>query len=159
MFVGEPSAADSVAILRGLKQKYEVHHGIRIQDAAILAAVRLSSRYITDRHLPDKAIDLIDEAASKHVIDSQALPGNVRDLKARLDELALEAEAAIQKEDYEASARIKQEVLTLQEEYSTLRAEWAKDHNIEMRVTVEDIAALVGQITGIPVSRLEETEN
>ncbi len=159
VYVEEPAIEDTIAILRGLRPRYEAHHRVEITDEAIDAAARLSSRYITERHLPDKAIDLIDEAASKHVIEAQAMPADVRQIKERLDELALETEAAVQKEDYEAAARIRQEVLQLQEEYSRLRAEWAAEHQVDMRVTAEDIAALVGQITGIPVSRLEETES
>ncbi len=160
VYVEEPSVEDTIAILRGLRPRYEAHHKVEITDEAVEAAARLSSRYITERHLPDKAIDLIDEAASKHVIDAQSMPDGVRELHNRLEELSDEADAALQKEDYEAGARIKQEVLKLQEEYATKRAEWAAEHpEIDMRVTAEDIAKLVGQMTGIPVSRLEETES
>ncbi|MEO9256724.1 MAG: Clp protease N-terminal domain-containing protein, partial [Tepidiformaceae bacterium] len=159
VYVEEPTVEDTIAILRGLRPRYEAHHKVEITDDALDAAARLSSRYITERRLPDKAIDLIDEAASKHVIDSQELPDGVRALGRRLEELNLEAEAAVQKEDYEASARIKQEVLQIQDEYSTLRKEWADAHQVDLRVTAEDIASLVGQMTGIPVSRLEETES
>jgi ATP-dependent Clp protease ATP-binding subunit ClpC len=159
VYVEEPTVEDTIAILRGLRPRYEAHHKVEITDEALDAAARLSSRYITERHLPDKAIDLIDEAASKHVIDSQELPDGVRELGRRLEELNLQAEAAVQKEDYEASARIKQEVLQIQDQYSTLRKEWADAHQVDLRVTAEDIASLVGQMTGIPVSRLEETES
>ena len=159
VYIEEPTVEDTIAILRGLRARYEAHHKVEISDEAIEAAARLSSRYITERHLPDKAIDLIDEAASKHVIDAQSMPDNVRDLQRRLEELNDEADAAIQKEDYEASARIKQQLIGLQEEYATRRQEWAAEHNIDMRVTAEDIARLIGQMTGIPVSKLEETES
>ena len=159
VYIEEPSVEDTIAILRGLRARYEAHHKVEISDEAIEAAARLSNRYITERHLPDKAIDLIDEAASKHVIDAQSMPDNVRDLQRRLEELNDEAEAAIQKEDYEASARIKQQLIGLQQEYATRRQEWAAEHNIDMRVTAEDIAKLIGQMTGIPVSKLEETES
>jgi ATP-dependent Clp protease ATP-binding subunit ClpC len=159
VYVEEPSVEDTIAILKGLRPRYEAHHKVEITDDAIEAAARLSNRYITERHLPDKAIDLIDEAASKHVIDAQALPDNIRDLQQELDELALETEAAVQKEDYEHAARIKQRILQLQEEYNRRKAEWAAEHpEVDRRVTAEDIARLVGQMTGIPVSRLEETE-
>ena len=159
VYVEEPTVEDTIAILRGLRPRYEAHHKVEITDDALDAAARLSSRYITGRQLPDKAIDLIDEAASKHVIDAQAQPDDIRDIRKRLDALADEADAAIQKDDYEASARIKQQVLQLQSEYATLREAWAKEHHIDLTVTAEDIAALVGQMTGIPVSRLEETES
>ena len=157
--VDEPSVADTIAILRGLRPRYEAHHRVEITDDALTAAAALSSRYITGRHLPDKAIDLIDEAASKHVIDAQELPADLRDVRERLDRLALEAESATEKEDYEASARVKSELLQLQSEYSERRQAWAAEHHIELKVTEEDIASLVGQMTGIPVSRLEETES
>jgi ATP-dependent Clp protease ATP-binding subunit ClpC len=159
VYVEEPTVEDTIAILKGLKPRYEAHHKVEITDSAIEAAARLSSRYVTERHLPDKAIDLIDEAASKHVIDAQSMPDNIRDLQVRLEALNDETEAAIQKEDYEAAARIKQEVIRLQDEYNERKAEWAQEHpEADMRVTAEDIARLVGQMTGIPVSRLEETE-
>ncbi len=159
VYIEEPSVDDTIAILRGIKARYEGHHKVEITDEAIEAAARLSARYMTERHLPDKAIDLIDEAASKHVIDAQAMPDNIRELQVRLEELGLETDAAVQKEDYEAAARIRQEVLHIQEEYGRRKAEWAAEHHIDMRVTSEDIARLVGQMTGIPVSRLEETES
>ena len=159
VYVEEPSVEDTVAILKGLRPRYEAHHKVEITDDAVEAAARLSARYVTERHLPDKAIDLIDEAASKHVIDAQALPDNIRELHDELEELALETEAAVTKEDYEGAARIKQRIVQLQQEYAKRKAEWAAEHpEIDMRVTAEDIARLIGQMTGIPVSRLEETE-
>ncbi|MEO8541149.1 MAG: AAA family ATPase [bacterium] len=159
VYVDEPTVEDTIAILKGLKPRYEAHHKVEITDAAIEAAARLSSRYVTERHLPDKAIDLIDEAASKHVIDAQSMPDNIRDLQVRLEKLADETEAAIQKEDYEGAARIKQEIIGLQDEYNERKAEWVKEHpEVDNTITAEDIARLIGQMTGIPVSRLEETE-
>ena len=158
VYVDEPSIEDTIAILKGLRPKYEAHHKVEITDDALDAATRLSSRYITERRLPDKAIDLIDEAASKHVIDAQSMPDDLRDLRRRLDQLSIEAEAAAEKQDYEAAARIKQEVLQIQSDYATRRESWAAEHHIDLRVTAEDIAALVGQVTGIPITRLEETE-
>ncbi|HJP40567.1 MAG TPA: AAA family ATPase [Dehalococcoidia bacterium] len=158
VWVEEPSLEDTDAILRGLRARYEAHHKVKISDDALQAAARLSSRFVTERRLPDKAIDLIDEAASKHVIDSQELPADVKALKRRLDGLGAEAEAAVERQDYEASARIKQDVLGVQEEYSSLRAEWAREYDVVLEVIAEDIASLVGQMTGIPVARLEETE-
>ena len=157
--VDEPSEEDTLAILQGLRSRYEEHHRVEIGDDALEAAVRLSSRYVTERRLPDKAIDLIDEAASKHVIDAQETAPEVRAIAKRLDALAEEADAAVAREDHEQAAHIKQEVLQLQEEYATLRAEEAAGRPSEMRVSEEDIASLVGQMTGIPVSRLEERES
>ena len=158
VYVDEPSEEDTLAILEGLRSRYEDHHRVEIGDDALEAAVRLSSRYVTERHLPDKAIDLIDEAASKHVIDAQETAPEVRAIARRLDALAEEADAAVAREDHERAAHIKQEVLQLQEEYARLREEDDAERPSELRVSEEDIAALVGQMTGIPVSRLEETE-
>jgi len=158
VYVDEPSIEDTIAILRGLRARYEAHHKVEITDEALDAAAQLSARYITERNLPDKAIDLIDEAASKHVIDNQEVPQAIRDLKRELDGLGLEAEAASQKEDYEAAARIRTDVLQLQERYVEERDRWAGEHNVDLRVSAEDIASLVGQMTGIPVNRLEQTE-
>ena len=158
VYVDEPSEEDTLAILQGLRSRYEDHHRVEIGDDALEAAVRLSSRYVTERHLPDKAIDLIDEAASKHVIDAQETAPEVRAIAKRLDALAAEADAAVEREDHERAAAIKQEVLQLQEEYAHLRAEDAAERPEELRVSEDDIASLVGQMTGIPVSRLEETE-
>ena len=159
VYVDEPSEEDTIAILQGLRGRYEDHHKVEIGDDALEAAVHLSSRYVTERHLPDKAIDLIDEAASKHVIDAQETAPEVRAIARRLDALAQEAENALEREDHERAAHIKQEVLQLQEEYATLRAEDAAERPAELRVSAEDIASLVGQVTGIPVSRLEESES
>ena len=157
--VDEPSEEDTIAILQGLRSRYEDHHRVEIGDDALEAAVHLSSRYVTERHLPDKAIDLIDEAASKHVIDAQETAPEVRAIAKRLDALAQEADGAVEREDHERAAHIKQEVLQLQEEYAKLRAEDAAARPAELRVSAEDIASLVGQMTGIPVSRLEESES
>ncbi len=158
VYVDEPSEEDTIAILQGLRARYEQHHKVEIGDDALEAAVHLSSRYVTERRLPDKAIDLIDEAASKHVIDAQETAPEVRAIAKRLDALGAEAEAAVEREDHERAAMVKQEVLQLQEEYARLRAEDAEGRPSELRVSAEDIAGLVGQMTGIPVWRLEESE-
>jgi len=127
VYVEEPSVEDTIAILNGLRPRYEAHHKVEITAEAIEAAAHLSTRYITERHLPDKAIDLIDEAASKHVIDAQSMPDNIRDLQVRLEKLADETEAAVSKEDFEAAARIKQEINRPQDEYHVRKAEWAPE--------------------------------
>ena len=158
VFVDEPSEEDAVEILRGLRAKYEEHHGLRITDEALEAAVRLSSRYITERHLPDKAIDLIDESASKHVIEAESLPDELRDLKERLDEASERLDAAAAREDFEEAARIKQQVLEIQQEYANRQSTWRAESGISEEVTEADIAALVAQMTGIPVDRMLEGE-
>jgi ATP-dependent Clp protease ATP-binding subunit ClpC len=158
VYVEEPSVEETIEMLRALKPRYEGHHKVGISDAALEAAALLSDRYLTERHLPDKAIDLIDEAASKHVIDSQSMTPELRQLKRRLDELALETEAAAQRQDYEAAARIKAEVEKIKAEYEAQKAQWEKENPVRGEVTEHDIAELVGTMTGIPVSRLMEGE-
>ena len=158
VFLDEPSPDETIEILRGLRPKYEAHHKVQITDEALIAAARLSDRYMTERFLPDKAIDLIDEAASKHVIEQQSLSPDLRDLKQRLDELNMETEAAAGRQDYEAAARIRAEVLQVQKEYEDRKAEWEQTHTTDMTVTEHDIAELIASITGIPVSRMLEGE-
>jgi ATP-dependent Clp protease ATP-binding subunit ClpC len=158
VFLDEPSVDETIEILKGLRARYEAHHKVQITDEALVAAARLSDRYLTERFLPDKAIDLIDEAASKHVIDQQSMSPELRDLKARLDELGMQTEAAAQRQDYEAAARIRQDVLQVQAEYDEAKTEWERTHQEDMTVTERDIAALIASITGIPVSRMLEGE-
>jgi ATP-dependent Clp protease ATP-binding subunit ClpC len=159
VYVDEPSVEDTIEILKGLRPRYEAHHQVKITDNALESAARLSDRYITERWLPDKAIDLVDEAASKHVIEAQSMTPELRELKARLDELGRETEAAVGRQDYEGAARIKQEVLGVQEEYSRLKTEWeAARGGADDTVTERDIASLVASITGIPVDRMMEGE-
>jgi ATP-dependent Clp protease ATP-binding subunit ClpC len=158
VYVDEPSVEDTVEILKGLRPRYEAHHKVQITDDALDAAARLSHRYIADRFLPDKAIDLIDEAASKHVIDQQSMTPELRDLKKRLDELEAEVEAAATRQDYEAAARLRTEVLGIKEQYEHRKAEWVAEDHANMEVTADDIAGLVASITGIPVARMMEGE-
>jgi ATP-dependent Clp protease ATP-binding subunit ClpC len=158
VYVDEPSVEDTIEILKGLRPRYEAHHQVKITDAALEAAARLSDRYITERWLPDKAIDLVDESASKHVIEAQSMTPELRELKSRLDELGRETEAAVGRQDYEAAARIKQEVLGVQDEYTSLKTEWEAARGGDETVTERDIASLVASITGIPVDRMMEGE-
>ena len=157
--VGEPNLEDTKKILQGLNPRYEAHHKLKIGEDALDAAVNLSNRYLSERKLPDKAIDLIDEAASKHVIDGQDISPELKELATRLKILSDDADASIKREDHKRADEIKQTVLELQEEYTNLRAEFANKNHIEMIVTGEDIAQLMGQITGIPVAQLEEAES
>ena len=158
VYLEEPNVEDSTAILKGLRPRYEAHHKISIGDDALAAAVTLSQRYLTERRLPDKAIDLIDEAASKCVIDSQALPREVADLEQRVTELSDQQDAAAQRQDFAAAARIKQELLQIQGEYRRRKEAWAADHPVADEVTARDIAGLVADMTGIPVQRMLEEE-
>jgi ATP-dependent Clp protease ATP-binding subunit ClpC len=158
VYIDEPSVEETIEILKGLRARYEAHHKVTIDDAALDAAARLSHRYVADRFLPDKAIDLIDEAASKHVIDAQSMTPELRQLKARLDELNSEVDAAANRQDYEAAARLRSEVMQLKSDYDAKKAEWEREERIDNGVTAEDIAELIGKMTGIPVARMLEGE-
>ena len=159
VYVDEPSEEEAIEILRGLRPRYEAHHKVTISDEAIVAAVRLSSRYVTDHFLPDKAIDLIDEASSKHVIDAQSMPGDVRDLEKDVEKLEAEAEAAAEREDWETNATLKAELEPRRAAFTEKRDEWLKETGgDDMRVSEQDIAELVASVTGIPVNRMLEGE-
>ena len=156
VLVEEPEPDVAVEMLKGLRPKYEAHHKVEIEDAAIEAAVRLSQRYISDRLLPDKAVDLIDEAASKLRIESQATPSEVVRLESRIQRLEDEERAAAQRADYEQAALYRSERLKLEEERDAL-GEGERDA-APMTVTAEQVGRLIATWTGIPVDRLLETE-
>ncbi|HUF54100.1 MAG TPA: AAA family ATPase [Dehalococcoidia bacterium] len=159
VYIDEPSEEEAMEILRGLRPRYEAHHKVKITDEAIDAAVRLSHRYVTERFLPDKAIDLIDEASSKHVIDAQSMPKDVRELETAVEKLEREAEAAAEREDWETNASIKVDLEAKRAEFIEARDAWLKETGQDdMNVTEQDIAELVGKITGIPVNRMLEGE-
>ncbi len=158
VFIDEPSVDDTVQMLRGLRPRYEAHHKIRIEDAALVAAAKLSQRYISDRFLPDKAIDLIDEAASKIRIDTESAPPDVKELEQRLQQVDNEEEAVSQRGDFERAATLKTQRLRLEKEYSKARGKWLKEKKIDEVVDEEVIAELVSKWTGIPVSRMLEGE-
>jgi len=158
VWLDEPSIEDTIEILKGLRPQYEQHHKVEITDDALVAAARLSQRYVTERFLPDKAIDLIDEAASKKVIEAQSMTPELRELKRRLDDLAAQTEAAAQRQDYAEAARIKQEVLAVQQEYDERRAQWEDEEKISAVVDETAIAELIASMTGIPVARMLEGE-
>ena len=158
VYVDEPSVEETLEILNGLRSRYEEHHGLRITDAALRAAARLSDRYVTGRQLPDKAIDLVDEAASRHVITAESLTPEMRELRTELDDAASRLDAAAAREDYEAAARIKQQVIAVQERYEQLRAELGEGAPASDEVGEQDIAAILAQVTGIPVDQLLKDE-
>ena len=158
VFINEPSIEDTVQILRGLRPRYEAHHKIKITDEALEAAAKLSQRYISDRHLPDKAIDLIDEAASKSRIDAESAPPEVKEMEKRVSELTNEEEAAEQRQDYQRVAELKSERLKLEPKYKKAKEEWLKSEKIDEQVTGEHIAKLISNWTGIPVSQMLEGE-
>ncbi len=158
VFIDEPSVEATVEMLHGLRPRYEAHHKIKISDQALVAAARLSQRYISDRYLPDKAIDLIDEAASKLRIDTESAPPEVKALEQRLKQLINEEEAASQQQDYEHAAQLKVERLRLEGEYNQAKNSWLQQEKIDGVVDEEDIAQLISKWTGIPVSQMLEGE-
>ena len=158
VLIGEPSVEDTILMLRGLRPKYEAHHGLTITDTALIASAQLSERYITDRFLPDKAIDLIDEASAKVRIDMFSAPPSVKNKEAKIKELSAEMEAAATKLDYEKAARLKYEHDSLKKQYDAEREAWLKDKQIDDVVDEEDIAEIISKSTGIPVSRMMEGE-
>jgi len=158
VYVGEPSVEATIEMLRGLRPRYEAHHKIQITDSALEAAVQLSQRYISDRYLPDKAVDLIDEAASKLRIDTESAPAEVKELEKRVQQLVNEEEAASQRGEYERAAQLKVERLRLDEEYNQAKSKWLQETRIDSVVDEEAIAKLVSNWTGIPVSRMLEGE-
>ncbi|AAW39316.1 ATP-dependent Clp protease ATP-binding subunit [Dehalococcoides mccartyi] len=158
VFVDEPTVEQTIEILKGIRPKYEAHHKLKITDAALEAAARLSSRYITERQLPDKAIDLIDEAASKLRLDSESAPPEVKKLEDELRQAGIEEEAASQLQEYEKAAELKAEKMRLEEKFNTAREDWLKQEKIAEEVTAEQITTLVSSMTGIPVSQMLEGE-
>jgi len=157
--VDEPTADESVQILKGLRDRYEAHHRVSITDEAIEAAVKLSDRYISDRFLPDKAIDLIDEAGSKVRLRSYTTPPNLKELEAKLDEVRKEKDASVQSQEFEKAASLRDSEQRLREQLEETKKTWKEKQGKEnSEVTVEDIATVVASWTGIPVSRLAQTE-
>jgi len=158
VFLGEPSVDVTIEMLRGLRPRYEAHHKIKVEDSALVAAAKLSQRYISDRFLPDKAIDLIDEAASKKRIDRESAPPEVNRLDHEMKQLLDEEEAASQRRDYQKATELKAERLRLEQVYNEAKQKWQQEKKIDNVVDEEDIADLVSQWTGIPVSRMMEAE-
>jgi len=158
VYLDEPSVEETIEMLRGLRPRYEAHHKIKIEDSALVAAAELSQRYISERFLPDKAIDLIDEAASKLRLDMESAPDEVKTLDGKVKHLRDEEEAASQRGDYQKAAELKAERIRLEQEYEQAKAKWQKGKKIDGSVDEEDIAGLIAQWTGIPVSRMMETE-
>jgi len=158
VFLGEPSVEATIEMLHGLRPRYEAHHKVKITDEALKAAAELSQRYVSDRFLPDKAIDLIDEAASKLRIDTESAPPEVKSLEQRLTQMVNEEEAASQRQDYENAARLKSERIRLEDEYNKAKNSWLQQEKISGEVTADAIAELISKWTGIPVSQMLEGE-
>ena len=159
VFLSEPSVEITIEMLRGLRPRYEAHHKVKITDAALEAAAKLSKRYIADRFLPDKAIDLIDEAASKLRIDTESAPPEVKELEKKVNHLKNEEEAASQRQQYEEAAKLRAEHLRMEDEYNKAKNKWLQKEKISGEVTEEQIAQLISNWTGIPVSQMLEGES
>jgi ATP-dependent Clp protease ATP-binding subunit ClpC len=158
VFVDEPSVDETIQMLHGLRDRYEAHHKVTFSDAALEAAAKLSQRYVTDRSLPDKAIDLMDEAAAKLRVALYSLPSELKTLKAEIDRLQAEEEQAGLARDYEHAAQKKAERLRIETEFHEKRDQWEREHQLDEVVDENDIAEVVSQWTGIPLNQMLETE-
>ncbi|MDI3548773.1 MAG: ATP-dependent Clp protease ATP-binding subunit ClpC [Halanaerobiales bacterium] len=159
VLVEESTPEETIEILKGLRDPYEAHHKVKITDEAIKAAVDLSHRYITDRFLPDKAIDLIDEAASKVRLSNDTRPPELKELNKKLEDLQKEKEAAVKNQEFEKAAELRDREKELQKKLEDIKEEWHQEKGRkESNVTAEDIAQIVSSWTGIPVTKLEEAE-
>lgn len=158
IMVNEPSAEDAISILKGIRNKYEEFHCAKITDEAIKAAVKISQRYITDRFLPDKAIDLMDEAAAKVRLKTVNIPTNISQLEQKIQDLKKAKEKAIDNQDYELAATIRDQEIKIKEELATAKTAWETQNNAQIAVTEEDIADVATLWTGIPVKRLVAKE-
>lgn len=158
--VGEPTLEQTVEILKGLRDSYEAHHKVKITDEAINAAVTLSSRYIADRYLPDKAIDLIDEGASKVRLAALTSPPNVKELEDRIADFEKEKASAVNEQDFERAAKLRDEQKEVQTQLDNAKKEWQeRQKNSSGEVTAEDIAKIISDWTGIPVVQLTKEES
>ncbi|MGC4044384.1 MAG: AAA family ATPase [Armatimonas sp.] len=154
VFVGEPSIEDAIAILQGLRPRYEAHHKVKLTDGALDAAVKLSARYVTERFLPDKAIDLIDEASAKVRIALSALPAELRNQETELERLVGEGLAAAEARDYARAAEIQKQETALRNEFKHARELWEKTTGHDSVVDERDIAEVISRITGIPIDKM-----
>ena len=159
IFVEEPNIEDTIEMLYGIRDRYEAHHNVNIADDAIEASARLSARYLTERKLPDKAIDLLDEAAAKLRVALFSMPPELKKLRETIDQLALEEQAAGLSRDYERAADCKMQRIQLEEEYEHAHRTWRQENTLDELVTADNVAQVVEQWTGIPVQNMLETES
>ncbi|MBQ9267072.1 MAG: ATP-dependent Clp protease ATP-binding subunit [Clostridia bacterium] len=158
--VGEPTVEETIEILKGIRDKYEAHHKVKITDEALKAAAELSARYINDRFLPDKAIDLMDEAASKVKLNSLTAPKEVKKIEVKIQEINKEKEDAINTQDFEKAAKLRDKEQKEKEKLEKIKTEWENKNQIaDVKVTEEEIAEVVSSWTGVPVARLTEAES
>ncbi|MFZ4813870.1 MAG: ATP-dependent Clp protease ATP-binding subunit [Phototrophicaceae bacterium] len=159
VYVDEPNVEDTIEILYGLRDRYEAHHKVAIADSAIEAAARLADRYLTARKLPDKAIDLLDEAAAKLRVALYSMPDTLKELGKEIERLTAQEEAAGLSRDYERAAEFKMHRLQLEQDYEAARHSWQQENTLDEVVEANDIASVVAQWTGIPLNQMLETEN
>ncbi|MBR6741481.1 MAG: ATP-dependent Clp protease ATP-binding subunit, partial [Clostridia bacterium] len=158
--VAEPSESDAILILKGLRDKYEAHHKVEISDEAIESAVKLSARYITDRFLPDKAIDLIDEAGSRVRLNNCTLPTALKDLESKIESIESEKDEAINSQEFEKAATLRDKANTLRQKYEAEKEKWQNENSHSHgKVTKENIAEIVSSWTGVPVVQLTKEES
>jgi len=158
VFVDEPSVEATIEMLRGLRDRYEAHHKVTFSDDALVAAAKLSHRYVSDRHMPDKAVDLMDEAAAKLRVALYTLPDELKEMKRELDRMGAEMDQASQAQDYERAAVLKTDRLRLEKEFDKGRDAWQQQHQLDEMVDESDIAQVVSSWTGIPLNQMLETE-
>jgi ATP-dependent Clp protease ATP-binding subunit ClpC len=160
IMVDPPSVEQTVQIIKGLRDKYEAHHGVKMTDKAVEAAVELSDRYITDRYLPDKAIDVMDEGGARARLSVSTVPNELRELEKHMEEVAKEKEAAISSQEFEKAARLRDKERELKRQLKELRKGWtdAKSERVAT-VDADDIAEVISKMTGIPVAKLEQRES
>ncbi len=159
IFVEEPNVESTIEMLYGIRDRYEAHHNVSIADDAIEAAARLSARYLTERKLPDKAIDLLDEASAKLRVALFSMPQYLKSMREMIDQLALEEQAAGLSRDYERAADCKMQRIQLEEEFEQAHHEWRQENTLDELVTADNVAQVVEQWTGIPVQSMLETES
>ena len=158
--VDEPTVEDTIAILKGLRDRYEAHHRINISDEAVEAAARLSDRYVSDRFLPDKAIDLIDEASSKVRLKSHTTPSNLKEIEQEIEKVKNEKDAAVHSQEFENAANLRDKQTKLEKQYEEAKNEWKNAQGgSNTSLTENDIAEVIAGWTGIPLTRLNETES
>ncbi|MCY4144939.1 MAG: AAA family ATPase, partial [Chloroflexi bacterium] len=159
IFVEEPHVDDTIDMLYGLRDRYEAHHNVNIADDAIEASARLSARYLTERKLPDKAIDLLDEAAAKLRVALFSMPTYLKEMRETIEQLAMEEQAAGLSRDYERAADCKMQRIQLEEQYELAHHTWRQENTLDELVTADNVAQVVEQWTGIPVQNMLETES
>ncbi len=160
IMVDPPTAEEAVEIIRGLRDKYEAHHGVKFTDEAIVASVKLSDRYISGRFLPDKAIDVLDEAGARSRLSMSVVPPDLRAMEKKIEELAKEKESAIQAQEFEKAASFRDREKEMRKQLAKQKREWHEAKNLRSpTVDVDDIAVVISKMTGVPASRLEEAES